>query len=89
MPASELFSTSGFKNSLSRPRRSAPGGQGLSRLTLPPGIESPLNWAFYKYGKLYVIEPDFSIDFGWLGTTFFPHYFRHVKWFLMKPSFPR
>jgi hypothetical protein len=38
-------------------------------------------------GKLYVIEPDFSIDFGWLGTTFFSHYSRHVKWFLMKPSF--
>jgi hypothetical protein len=38
-------------------------------------------------GKLYVIEPGFSIDFSWLGVTFFSHYFRHVKWFLMKPSF--
>jgi hypothetical protein len=38
-------------------------------------------------GKLYGIEPDFFIDFGWLGTTFFSHYSRHVKWFLMKPSF--
>jgi hypothetical protein len=33
------------------------------------------------HGKLYVIEPDFSIDFGGLGTTFLSHYFRHVKWF--------
>jgi hypothetical protein len=37
----------------------------------------------FGFGKLYVIEPGFSIDFGGLGATFLSHYFRHLKRFLL------
>jgi hypothetical protein len=33
-------------------------------------------------GKLYVIDPIFSIDCGGLGTPFFSHHFLVVKRFL-------
>jgi hypothetical protein len=34
-------------------------------------------------GKLYVIDPVFSIDCGGLGATFLSHHFLVVKGFLM------
>jgi hypothetical protein len=34
-------------------------------------------------GQLYVIDPVFSIDCGWLHTTFLFHHFLVVKGFLM------
>jgi hypothetical protein len=40
------------------------------------------------FGKLYVIDPIFSIDYSWLGTTFLSHHFLTVKRFLIEPSFP-
>jgi hypothetical protein len=39
-------------------------------------------------GQLYVIDPVFSIDCGWLGTPFFSHHFLAVKQFLTQLSFP-
>ena len=40
------------------------------------------------YGKLYVIDPVFSIDCGGLGNSFLTQHFLHVKRFVMQPSFP-
>ena len=34
-------------------------------------------------GQLYVIDPVFSIDYGWLGTIFLSHHFLVVKQFLI------
>jgi hypothetical protein len=34
-------------------------------------------------GKLYVIDPIFSIDCGGLGALFLSHHFLRVKWFLI------
>jgi hypothetical protein len=39
-------------------------------------------------GKLYVIDPVFSIDCGGLGATFLSYLFLTVKQFSMWPSFP-
>jgi hypothetical protein len=32
-----------------------------------------------RFGKLYVIDPVFSIDCGWLGTPFLTHLLLYVK----------
>ena len=34
-------------------------------------------------GQLYVIDPVFSIDYGWLDTIFLSHHFLVVKQFLI------
>jgi hypothetical protein len=36
-----------------------------------------------RFGKLYVIDPVFSIDCGWLGTPFLTHLLLYVKRSLM------
>jgi hypothetical protein len=41
-----------------------------------------------RFGKLYVIDPVFSIDYGWLGALFLSHYYLAVKGFFLEPSFP-
>ena len=38
------------------------------------------------FGKLYVIDPIFSIDYGWLGTPSLSHHILTVKRFLTEPS---
>jgi hypothetical protein len=35
------------------------------------------------FGKLYVIDPVFSINYGWLGALFLSHYFLAVKRFFL------
>jgi len=36
-----------------------------------------------KFGKLYVIDPVFSTDYGGLGALFLSHYFLAVKRFFL------
>jgi len=37
----------------------------------------------FSFGKLYVIDPVFSTDYGGLGALFLSHYFLAVKRFFL------